>query len=100
MFQIQKLVHDVERVPDVIVANQLVDVVVTSDPKNYKSEAEILLSAGVSAAKFNEMKDIFHDVAKTMLSHRYIIKGSKNLKEVIAPLINTLLLIYPDFAPC
>lgn len=81
-------------------ADELIDIIVKNDPKKYKSEAEVLLAAGASATKFNAMKNIFHDVAKTMLSHRYVIKGSKNLKEVITPLINTLLLIYPDFAAC
>lgn len=81
-------------------ADELIDIIVKNDPKKYKSEAEVLLAAGASATKFNAMKNIFHDVAKTMLSHRYIIKGSKDLEPFVVALTNIVRLLYPKLLAC
>ncbi|CAB3221656.1 unnamed protein product [Arctia plantaginis] len=97
----QKLIHDVTKVvPDDIVANELIDVIVTNDPVKYKVEANLLLVAGAAATKYNEKKNVFHDVAKTMESNRYIIKGAKDLETIILAATDALRLIYPNYVKC
>lgn len=82
------------------IADALANKIITNDPKMYKLEAKVLLAAGASAIKFNEMQDTFNDVAKEILSHKYIIKGSQELKPVILLLVNALRQMYSTYVKC
>ncbi|CAB3260170.1 unnamed protein product [Arctia plantaginis] len=92
--KIQKLIIEITKAEsNDVVADALINKIITNDPKEYKLEAEVLLAAGASAKKFNEMKDTFHDVPTSLESHKYIIRATQELKALILSLTSAIHLI-------